>query len=186
MADEVVDVVVASDAALDALAIDYKIAPQSRTLVGRSRMAVVMRKGADAPDLTDIEKFRRALAEADTLVYNEGSSGAYAALIVERLGLREQMEDRIRVVASGAQMVEAITSSPDRVLGLAQATNVLDNVAQAVPVELAGFFPDEIQNVTTYEAAVSESSENPEAAAALVRAFESEDAKKLLAAAGLD
>jgi molybdate transport system substrate-binding protein len=186
LADEVVDVVIASDSALDALAIEYKIAPQSRTLVGRSRMGVVMRKGATAPDLIDTARFRRALSEAEAIVYNEGSSGAYAATILERLGLREQMAGRIRVVANGAEMIEAITSNSGRVFGLAQVTNILDNVSKGVEVELAGVFPDEIQNVTTYEAAVSESSANPDAAAELVRVFASEDAKKLLAAAGLD
>jgi hypothetical protein len=35
-----------------------------------------MRKGADTPDLTDTQKFRRALAEADAVLYNEGSRGA--------------------------------------------------------------------------------------------------------------
>ena len=186
MAAEVVDVVVASDSALDALTIDFRIAPQSRTLVGRSRMAVVMRKGADTPGLTDTQKFRRALAEADAVIYNEGSSGAYAALVVEKLGLREQMAERIRVVANGADMIEAITASTGRVFGLAQATNVFDSVAKGLDVELAGLFPDELQNVTTYEAAVSESAEHPAAAAALVRCFASEEARELLAASGLD
>lgn len=106
---------------------------------------------------------------------NEGSSGAYAALVVEKLGLREQMADRIHVVSSGAEMTDAITSAPGRVLGLAQATNISDNAAKGVPVELADLFPDELQNVTTYEAA-----------AALVRCYASEEARKLLAASGLD
>lgn len=96
------------------------------------------------------------------------------------------MADRIHVVASGAEMMDAITSAPGRVFGLAQATNISDNAAKGVPVELAGLFPDELQNVTTYEAAVSESGEHPQAAAALVRCFASEEARKLLAASGLD
>lgn len=57
---------------------------------------------------------------------------------------------------------------------------------KGLDVELAGLFPDELQNVTTYEAAVSESAEHPEAAAPLVRCFASEEARELLAASGLN
>jgi len=186
MDGEAVDVVVASASALDALAIEARIAPQSRTLLGRSRMAVVMRKGATPPDLTNMEDFRDAMAHADLLVYNEGSSGAYAATVVDRLGLREQMGGKVRVVPDGAAMMELITSHGGRAYGFAQATSVVDNVEQGVAVALAGFFPDEIQSSTAYEAAVSESSANPRLAASLVDAFGSEAGKALLAASGLD
>ena len=186
MAGEAVDVVVASASALDALAIEAKIAPQSRQVLGRSRMAVVMRKGATPPDLTNMEDFRHAMAHADVLVYNEGSSGAYAAAIVDKLDLREQLGGKIRVVPNGAAMMELITSHGGRAYGFAQVTNILDNVAKGVAVALAGLFPDEIQSSTTYEAAVSESSAEPRLAAALVRAFATEEGKGLLAAAGLD
>ena len=186
LAGETVDVVIASAGALDALARESKIVTETRALVGRTRMAVMMRKGASTPDLSGTAAFRRAMLDADALVYNEGSSGAYAATIVDKLGLRDEMGSRIHVAQRGADMIELVASGTGRVLGLAQLTNVLDQVENGVPVVLAGLFPDEIQNVTSYEIAVSAGSRDPELAGAFVRAFATPEAKKMLAAAGLD
>jgi len=186
LAGEIVDVVIASAGALDALAKESKIAVQTRAVVGRTGMAVMMRRGASAPDLSSAEAFRQAMLEADALVYNEGSSGAHAAKIVDRLGLREAMGSRIRVAKRGADLVEAVATGSGRVLGLAQLTSVLDQADKGEAVALAGLFPDEIQNVTSYEIAVSAASLEPKLAGDLVRAFATPEVKQLLAAAGLD
>lgn len=186
LAGDPADVVIASDRALDVLAKESKIAPASRVVVGRSRMAVVMRSGAAQPDLSGTEAFRQSLLAADGVVYNEGSSGAHAAAIVEKLGLRGVMGAKVRVVQNGAEMMDCITSQAGLVLGLAQVTNVLDQIAKGIPVVLAGLFPDEIQNVTLYEAAVGAGSCNPQLAGALVRGFASAEAMGILKDAGLD
>ena len=185
LAGEKVDVVIASAGALDKLAAAEKIVPATRAVVGRTGMAVMMRKGAEALDLSDTAAFKRALFAADQIVYNAGSSGAYAATIVDRLGLRAQMGSKIRVVERGADMIEIVAAGRGRVLGLAQLTNVLDQVEKGVAVALAGPFPAEIQNVTSYEIAVVAGSGDSALAGMFVRTFAMAEARKLLTAAGL-
>ena len=92
---------------------------------------------------------------------------------------------RFNNLQRGADLVELVATGSGRVLGLAQLTSVLDQVDKGGPVALAGLFPAEIQNVTSYEMAVAAGSRNPERAGAFVRAFATPESKKLLAAAGL-
>ena len=125
--------IIASAGALDALAKESKIVPETRAVLGRTGMAVMMQKGAAAPDLSSTAAFERSMREADVLVYNEGSSGAYAAKIVDQLGLRETMGSRIRVAKRGADLVELVATGSGRVLGLAQLTSVLDQVDEGGP-----------------------------------------------------
>lgn len=186
LAGEVVDVVVASSAAFDALEQDNGIMRTTRAPLGRTGMAVMIRRGTNAPDLADTDAFIRAMLGADAVVYNEGSSGAHAAAIIERLGLRERLGERIRVVPSGAEMVGLVGASGGAVFGLAQTTNILDQMEKGSPVALAGVFPEAIQIMTTYEAAVASASSIAELAETFVRTFASADARRLLAAAGLD
>lgn len=185
LAGEQADVLITSARALDALARESKIVAASRMLVGRSRMVVVMRKGARAPDLSNTAAFRQVLLAAGTVLYNKGSSGIYAEKIIDELGLRDRMGARFRAVQNGGEMMEFIASHDDT-LGLAQISNLLDHMGEGVAVALAGFFPDELQNPTVYEIAVGASSRDPGLAETFVREFASAEAKKLLVASGLD
>lgn len=180
------DIVIASNTALDALAQASRLAAGSRVLLGRSRMVVVMRKGAAAPDLSSAAAFQRALLEAEQVLNNQGSSGIYVEQLVDRLDLRRKLGARFRTVQNGAEMMEIIASRPGRVLGLAQISNLIDHVERGSAVQLAGYFPEEIQNATQYEAAVSADSRDPATAEAFLRSFASVDSRKLLAASGLD
>jgi ABC-type molybdate transport system substrate-binding protein len=76
-----------------------------------------------------------------------------------------------------------IVIASDRVLdALSKESKIVDGV----PVALAGLFPEDIQNVTSYQAAVSANAANSASARDFVHSFASADARKMLAAAGLD
>jgi molybdate transport system substrate-binding protein len=184
-AGEQVDVAIASSVALDALAQESRIAGARATL-GRSRMVVMMRKGAAAPDLSSTAAFVRTLLGADFILNNQGSSGIYAEKLIDRLDLRHKLGEKFRTVQNGNEMVEILTSHSGNALGLAQISNLIDQIGRGKAVELAGFFPDEIQNGTLYQAAVVAGSADPGLADGLVRAFETAEARKLLAQSGLD
>ncbi len=186
LAGEQADVVIASAGALDALAKESKIISASRAVVGRTEMAVAMRKGVTVPDLSDREAFRRAMLEVDLLIYNEGSSGIHAAVIVDQLGLRDVPGLKIRVAQNGAEMFGLIAKMPGKVVGLANITNILDQIVAGAPVVLAALFPDEIQNVTSYEVAVAAGSQQAALAGTFVSMFVTAEGKKRLAAAGLN
>lgn len=186
LAGELADVVIASNKALNALEKESRILSTGRTVIGRTGMAVAMRKGATIPDLSSTEAFRRAMLEVDLLAYNQGSSGIHAAAVLDQLGLRELLGSKIHVVQNGAEMFELITSLPGRVVGLANITNILDQIAKGAPVALAAPLPGDLQHVTTYEAAVATSSTQAALSTRFVSMFATAKGRRRLASAGVN
>lgn len=185
LAGETADVFVATPAALDDFAQQGKIIAESRGFVGRSRMGVVIHANAPLPGLGDTAAFRRAMLGATEVVHNEASSGLYAAKLLERLGLKDVPGTRIVVVRGGAAVMEHVAAHPGAV-GLAQISEVMVLIDRGCAVRLAAPLPDEIQNVTSYDAAAAADSQSRNAARALADRLTSPEAKKIFAATGIN
>ena len=184
-AGETADVIVAPPAVMDDIAKQGKIVTESRAFVGRSRMGVVVHAKAAAPGLGDTAAFKRALLGATAVVHNKASSGIYAAKLLEKLGLKEALGSKIVVVETGAAIMETVAARPPGAIGLAQISEVMVMIDKGCAVKLAAPLPDEIQNVTSYDAAATSASKAPDAARALARNLTSEAAKKVFAATGI-
>lgn len=184
-AGETADVIVAPPAVMDEIAKQGKIVAESRGFVGRSRMGVVVHAQAPASALGDTAAFKRALLGASAVVHNKASSGSYAAKLLERLGLKEELGSRIVVVETGSAVMEHVAAHAPSAIGLAQISEVMVMIDKGCAVKLAAPLPDEIQNVTSYDAAATRSSQAPDAARALARSLASDTAKKIFAATGI-
>ena len=184
-AGETADVIVAPPAIMDELAKQGILVAESRAFVGRSRMGVVIHAGAPAPDLGDTAALKKLLLGATAVVYNRASSGLYAAKLMEKLGLVQALGSRIAVVDSGAAVMEYVAEHPPAALGLAQISEIMVLIERGCAVKLAAPLPDEIQNVTSYDAAATVSSAAQDAARVLARALTSQDAKLVFARAGI-
>jgi molybdate transport system substrate-binding protein len=184
-AGETADVVVAPPGVLDEIAKQGKIIADSRGFVGRSRMGVVVHAKAAAPGLGDTAGFKRALLGATAVVHNKASSGIYAAKLLEKLGLKDALGPRVVVVKTGAAIMETVAAKGPGAIGLAQISEVMVLIDTGCAVKLAAPLPDEIQNVTSYDAAATRSSKAPDAARALARSLASDTAKKVFAATGI-
>jgi molybdate transport system substrate-binding protein len=182
---ETADVIVAPPAVMDDIAKQGKIVTESRGFVGRSRMGVVVHAQAAAPWLGDTAAFKRALLGATAVVHNKASSGIYAAKLLEKLGLKEALGSKIVVVETGSAIMEAVAARPPGAIGLAQISEVMVMIDKGCAVKLAAPLPDEIQNVTRYDAAATSASKAPDAARALARSLASDAAKKVFAATGI-
>lgn len=184
-AGESADVIVVPPAAMDEFAKLGRIDPGSRGCVGRSRMAVVVHAKAEVPDLSDTVAFKRSLAAASSVIYNKASSGLYAAKLLERLGLDSELGSRIVVVDTGAAIMEAVAAKGPGAVGLAQVPEIMVLIDKGCAVKLAAPLPDEIQNVTSYDAAAFAASGSRDAARKLAGALTSDAAKKIFAATGI-
>lgn len=184
-AGETADVIVATPAAMDEFAKQGKIAADSRGYVGRSRMGVVIHAGAPVPEIRDTAGFSKVLLGATAVVYNEASSGLYAAKLLEKLGLKSALESKIIVVQGGAAVMEYVAAHPGAV-GLAQISELMVLMDKGCAVKLAAPLPDEIQNLTSYDAAATAASTAQDAARMLARNLASDAAKKVFAATGID
>ena len=184
-AGEATDVVVAPPAAMDEFQKLGKIDAGSRGFVGRSRMGVVVHAQAQSPDVSDTAAFKRALLAASAVVHNKASSGIYSAKLLEKLGLKEALGAKVVVVDTGSAVMNSVAERGPGAVGLAQISEVMVMVDKGCAVKLAAPLPDEIQNVTSYDAAATASSASPDAARRLARQLTSDAAKKIFAATGI-
>jgi molybdate transport system substrate-binding protein len=184
-AGEAADVVVAPPAAMDEFQKLGKIDAGTRGFVGRSRMGVVVHANAAAPDVATTAAFRNTLARASAVIYNKASSGSYSARLMEKLGLDRELGAKIVVVDTGSAVMRTVAERGPGAIGLAQISEVMVMIGKGCAVKLAAPLPDEIQNVTSYDAAATSASQAPDAARALARNFTSEAAKKVFAATGI-
>jgi molybdate transport system substrate-binding protein len=183
-AGEAADVVVATPAAMDEFAKQGKIAADSRGFVGRSRMGVVIHANAPIREIRDTAGFSKALLGATAVVYNEASSGLYAAQLLEKLGLKSALGSKIVIVRGGAAVMEYVAAHPGAA-GLAQISELMVLMDKGCAVKLAAPLPDEIQNMTSYDAAAMASGAAMDAARELARALTSTEAKSVFARTGI-
>jgi hypothetical protein len=81
--------------------------------------------------------------------------------------------------------MEYVAAHPGAV-GLAQISEIRVLIAKGLPIRLAAPLPDEVQNVTTYEAAAMAGGQAEDAASALARSMGSTEAKAVFVASGID
>ena len=184
-AGEAADVVVATPAAMDDFTKQGKIAADSRGFVGRSRMGVVVHANAPSPRLGSAADFKRVVQGASAIAFNRASSGLYAAKLLDKLGLTKELGSRIVIVETGAAIMEYVADHSLAVIGLAQISEVMVLIDKGCAVKLAAPLPDEIQNVTSYDAAATASSAAADAARELARALTSTAARAVFAKTGI-
>lgn len=181
-AGEAADLVVAAPAVLDELAKLGRIDAASRGFLGRSRVGVVIHADAPVPPLPDTAAVKALLLGASHVVRNEGSSGVYAEKLFEKLGLAAAGAN-IVVVKTGSDIMRYVADHPPRAVGLAQISELMVMIDKGCAVKLAAPLPDEIQNMTHYDAAATTGA--PAAAAELAKRLASAEAKKIFAETGI-
>ena len=150
------DVVIAPPGALDDLAQSGKVDGTARVLLGRVGIGVVIRDGAPVPDVSTTDALKRAVLDADSVVYNRASSGLYVEVLLQRLGLAEAIQTKIKRY-TGTDMVEPLIRGEGREIGFMPVAQILKWRGQGL--QLAGPLPADIQNHTTYAAAPAPGSE---------------------------
>jgi molybdate transport system substrate-binding protein len=181
---EAVDVAVLSAPLIDDLLRQGKLAAGTRIDVARSRMGLAVRAGAPKPDISTVEAFKRTMLNAKSLMYTDpragGASGVHFAKVIERLGIAEQVNAKAKLNSGGFNA--EFVARGEIELGIQQ-------VSEIVPVkgaELAGLFPEELQQITTFAAAVGADAPEPDAAAGLLRFLKSPAALRVIEANGME
>lgn len=178
------DVAVITPAVIDDLVAAGKIVSGSRVNLATVGVGVVVKEGAPKPDVSTVEAFKSTLLAAKSVAYIDpasgGSSGVYIDKLLERLGIADQVRPKAKL-KKGGYVAELIVSG-EAELGLHQ-------ISEIVPVKgavLVGPLPKEIQNTTTYAAGLSASSQNKDAAQALIKMFSGPAAATVLKSKGME
>lgn len=186
LAGEAVDVAIVPQATMDEFAQQGSIVAGTRGLVGRSRMGIVVRKGALRPDIPAVEDFKRAVMNADEIVCNVASSGVYMVQLLEKLGIGVATKDKVLKLPNTVKVMEHVAATAVRAIGVGQLAEISELVDKGLAIALVAPLPDAIQNVTAYNAAVAGASASKDAAAALANFLTGPEAKAVFAATGID
>jgi molybdate transport system substrate-binding protein len=185
--DDAADVVIVSRSQIEKLAGDGKVLPGSLVNVAGIALGVAIRKGAPRPDIGSVEAFKRALLSARSIGYRDpatgSTSGTYAASLLERLGIADELKPKLRLDRTEGDVPENVFLAVARgeiEMQIGQITEIVI----APGVDLAGPLPSEIQNTTVMAAGVIAASKAPEAAHAFIRFISSPSARAVLKATG--
>ena len=146
-----------------------------------ARVGVAVREGAPRPDISGAQALKAALLSADAVVYNTASSGAETML--KKLGVFDEIEGRLVRLFDGNAVMRRLTDGKGREFGFGGITDIVLN--QEKGVRLVGPLPAEIQNYTSYTAAVITAAPNPGGAKAFLGYLASPDGRALFAQNGI-
>jgi molybdate transport system substrate-binding protein len=183
-AGETADVIIATADVLDEAAKAGKIVAGTRMLVARVGVGVVVRRAASLPKVGSPDALKQALQAADSVVYNEGSSGLYLDRLFEKMGIAAGLKSKTTRYPNGGQVAQHVVNGKGNEVGFLPIPYIKANLATGL--QYAGPLPGETQNYTAYEAAVMSSSKAPDAARDFVRYLTSAAAKQIFSAAGVD
>ena len=180
---ETPDVVIAPPAVLDELVNAGKATPADRVTVGRIGVGVMVRDGAPQPKIATVDEFKQALLSAESVVYNQASTGIYLEKLFERLGIAEHLKTKTVRYPDAAAVLDHIRKGKGDEIGLGATTVILEGENKGLT--FVGPLPPEIQNYTIYAATVVNAGSASEAAREFVRYLTAPVAQKVFAAAGI-
>jgi molybdate transport system substrate-binding protein len=179
-AGERFDVVVGNPPIIDALIKDG-IVVGPRVDFGRAGLGVAVRSGAPKPDISSVEAFKRALLASKAVAFpGKGASGIYFVSLLDRMGIRAEMQGKLKPMAA-EDTVEVVAR------GEADMVVVVSTRISDVPgVDRVGPIPAELQTQIGFAAGLSVSTKEQDAAKALIRFFSAPAAAPTLRAKGVD
>jgi molybdate transport system substrate-binding protein len=169
IASEPADVIIIDSGVLDELIAQGKVVP-GRTDIARTAIGIAVRKGAPRPDVASPEALKRTLLAAKSVGHTAPAGGgitaAHIVRLFEKLGIAAEMAPKVKLAAGGPSgRVSALVSSGEVEIGLQQVSELMSNP----DVEVIGMLPPDLQQITTYSAAIAASARQPDAGQALIR-----------------
>jgi molybdate transport system substrate-binding protein len=181
---DVADVLIAPPPALDQQAKDGKVAADGRVTVGRVGAGVVMRAGLPSPDIATTASFKQSVLGAESIVYNTASTGLYLEKLFERLGIADEIKAKTTRYPNGERVMEHLIHGKGNEIGFGAITEI--KLFEPKGLKLVGPLPADVQNYTTYAAALMAGAPSPQAAKAFLAFLGSAEAKQAFAAGGVE
>jgi molybdate transport system substrate-binding protein len=152
VAGERPDLTILSGTAVDALATRGLVAADGRREIGVVDSGLAVRRGAPVPDIADEAALKRTLLAARSIAHADGArgatSGAHFASVIDKLGLRGQLQERITVLPFGVDVIEGVAQGNFEI-GVSQSSEIVPHPG----VTFVGGLPAPHALVTSYVAA---------------------------------
>jgi molybdate transport system substrate-binding protein len=150
---------------LDALSAAGKLKPGSIVDIAVSSVGVVVRSGAQTPDISTDEKFKQLLLGADSLVYPDPAKGSLGgnllAALIGQWGIADQIKTKALLVDGGDVTGHAVADGKAH-FGINQISEI-----RAVPgLVFLSPLPPALTDKIVMSAAILSGARNPEGGAA--------------------
>jgi molybdate transport system substrate-binding protein len=180
------DLVILTQALIAGLTADGLVLPNSSVELGRVRTGVAARAGDALPDIASAGALRSALLAAQGIFFpdpQKATAGIHFARVLDALGIRGEVESRLRTFPNGATAMHALAQAEgERLLGCTQVTEINNTPG----IMLAGLLPREFELATVYCAGICTSAAAPVAARRFVELLAGEPSRALRAKAGFE
>lgn len=157
------------------------IVPASRRAFARAIVGVGVRSGTPHPDISTVEAFRASLLAAKSIAHTvHGASGMYIPILLEKLGIAEQMKAKTVTRPGGYIGKVVVTGEAD--IALQQVPELM-----AVPgLDVVGPVPDAVQKTFETSAGLIAASKNLAAAQTMLDFFAAPAHATLFSGKGLE
>jgi molybdate transport system substrate-binding protein len=181
---EAADVVILDGGAADELGERDLVQAGSKIELARSLIGMVVRAGAEKPDIGSIATLRSTLLAAKSIAYSDSGSGTYlATTLFPKLRIADQIAGKSRKVRGppSGEPVAAVVARGEAEIGFQQVSELIH-----VPgVSFVGPLPAEVQPGFAFAGVLTRNAQQPEAASALLRFLASAEAAPVISKAGL-
>jgi molybdate transport system substrate-binding protein len=185
-AGEACDLIILTQAMIDAMARDGLVRPGSARPLGRVRTGVAVRRGDARPAVESPEALRAALLAADAIYFPDpvrATAGIHFASVLKSLGIHDTLQQRFCTYPNGAAAMRALgEATTPHPIGCTQVTEILYTEG----VDLIGLLPPQFELATVYTAAISTRAQQPEAAAQMVELLSGPGAAELRLRCGFE
>ncbi|PTM46467.1 molybdate ABC transporter substrate-binding protein [Phreatobacter oligotrophus] len=177
---EAFDIVLIGSDAIGKLVEAGYLAADGQKPVARTGVAMAVRSGYAPPPIGNAEAIRSAVVAAPRLAYSAGPSGAYVEALLARLGVSDLVAPKLSRPLSGAEVARLVASGQVD-LAFAQVSEFL-----GVPgIQYLGPLRENLQNYTTYVAAVPSRGHHGDAAS-FIRFITSQAASNAIRTMGME
>ena len=187
---ETFDVVIIPRPGIDGFLKDGKAEAGNVSVVARSSIGVVVRKGAPRPDISSPEALKRTLLAAKSIAYSDpargGPAGAHFAKVLDRLGIANEMKAKT-IFPNVPDPVPPVTVGLMVANGEAEiGVNQIQELVPVVGIEVVGPLPGDLESSVVFAAVVMAGTRNVEASQALVNFLRTPEAAAVIKAKGLE
>lgn len=178
---EQADLVILARSALDSLVQQGRVTAGTPVDLALSKIAVAVREGAPAPDISTPQALRQTLIAAQSVAWSDSASGVYIqTTMLDRLGVADIVRPKGRMIP--ATPVGEIVARGEAQIGFQQ----LSELKPVKGIRIVGLVPDELQKVTAFSGGVVANSPRQQAARALLDFLSSSKAEAAIRASGME
>ena len=176
------DVAILTPALIDDLIKSGKLAADTKNLIARTGLGIMIRSGARKPDLRTTDSFKNALLGAQSIAFAKaGASGVAFVATIEKLGIAQTLQAKLKPTATGEEVNDLVVRG-----GAEFGILPLSEILAVKGAELGGMFPGEVQTYITMATAVASNSKQSAAARDLIKYLMAPAATAAVEAKGME